>query len=205
MRRWNVQTLVALLLAALVAAVLNTPRGAMAATPSVRSPISPSMTFKGKVVAKNTATNYFVLTFACSGGTLITADWTYEVTSSQSFTGTIGAPSTGSLPPTCALVQAANGVTYATPASIPLAFNGTNVTGTLNTLTFTNIMASKTYFGVAVPISPTVAKDCTLLTSTTCVRVQTDALTIPTTPMATSVPAFILGNSSFSTLNLSAQ
>lgn len=208
MRRRTLRSLVALLVVALLATGLIAPRGALAAPSSVRGlpapskDLSPATTFKGRVVAKNNPTNYFVLTFACSGGTLTAADWTYEVNSTQSFTGTIGTPA-----PVCALVSTTNGVTYSTPTSIPLMFNGKNVTGTLKTLSFTNIVASKTYFGNPVAISSTMTtEDCTSLAATSCVEVQTDALTLtfPTTPSTTvTVAGFKLGGTSTSTLNLS--
>jgi hypothetical protein len=205
MRRCNLLSLVPLLVAALVAAVLTTPRGALAATPSLRSPISPSTTFKGKVVAKDTTTHYFVLSFTCSGGAL-SAGWTYEVSSTQSFTGTVGSAS-------CELVPATTGtgVSYST-SSIPLLFNGISVTnpGTPPTpatlsLSLTNIVASKTFFGTFVA---SLGADCasSVTSPPPCVAVKTsdDMLIIPTTPTATTVAGFSLVDGSFSTLNLSA-
>jgi hypothetical protein len=205
MRRWTLLALVTLLMAALVAAVLNTPSRAMAARSSLRGLTAPSTNFKGKVVAKDTTTHYFVLSFTCSGGTL-SAGWTYEVSSTQSFSGTVGSSS-------CALVPATTGtgVSY-TPTPIPLLFNGTAVTNpgtppppaTL-ALSLTNIAASKTFFGTFVASQ---GEDCASSATSPppCVAVQTsdDLLIIPTTPTPTIVPGFSLVDGSFSTLNLSS-
>ena len=226
MRRCNLRSLVALLAVALLATVLMTPRAALAAPSPLKGLLAPSATFKGKVVAKNPQTNsgpnYFVFTFTCAPppnsppntSSILTGDWTYEVSSTQSFTGT-----TGTTGPTCALAPATNGsgVTYSTPSTtgIPLLFNGMSVTNpgppatpaTLS-LSFTNIVASKTYFGTSVS-GP---KDCASTGSPPpCVAVQTsdDMLVIPTVPNSVSVSGFKLVvssvNGSFSTLNLSAQ
>jgi hypothetical protein len=195
---------------ALLAAVLTTSSRAMAAAPTLRRDFSPSTTFKGKVVAKDTTTHYFVLSFTCSSGSL-SAGWTYEVSSTQSFTGTVGSAS-------CALVPASTGtgVSYST-SSIPLLFNGIAVTNpgspappaTLS-LSLTNIVASKTFFGTFVPssVSGTIPEDCVGSgPPAPCAGVETSDgdLIIPTTPTATTVPGFSLVDGSFSTLILSSQ
>jgi hypothetical protein len=217
MRRWNLRSRLALLVVALLATVLMTPRGALAAPSSLKGLTAPPTTFKGKVVAKDSPTHYFVLTFKCSGGTLTTADWTYEVSPTQSFTGTRG----GTPAPACALVPATTGtgVSYSTNISIPLFFNGMSVTNpgtpppqaTL-TLTFTNIVASKTSFGNFVPnsVPGTIPENCTTKSGppSPCAGVQTSDgnLNIPITPTtSTTVVSFSLGGMSFSTLNLSSQ
>src|SRR5215469_3649131 len=186
MRRWNLLSLVALLAVALVAAMVINPHGALAAPSSLMRLLAPSTTFNGKVVAKDTDTHYFVLSFRCSTGTL-TAGWTYEVSPTQSFTGTVGSAS-------CALVPATSGtgVSYST-TSIPLLFNGMPVTtsppGTpaMLSLSLTNIFASKTFFGLFV--SSAVAEDCasSVTTPPPCVAVITsDPLVIPITPTSTT-------------------
>ena len=213
MRRWNLLSLVALLVVALVAAVVITPRGALAAPSSLMRPPAPSTSFKGKVVAKDTDTHYFVFTFTCApppGSTtsILTGDWTYKVSSTQSFSGT-----TGTSGPACALVSTTTGtgVSYST-TSIPLLFNRIPVTtsplGTpaMLSLSLTNIMASKTFFGTFV--SSAIAQDraSSVTSSSPCVAAMTsDPLVIPTTPTATTVSGFSLVARSFSTLNLSAQ
>jgi hypothetical protein len=197
MRRWNPLSLVALLVVALLATVLMTPRGALAAPSSTKGLTAPTTNFKGKVVAKNSLTHYFVFTFTCSNGTL-SGKWTYEVSSALSFTGT-----TGTTAP-CELTSASpgSGVSYSN-TSIPLLLNvnGQDVeVGTLSLLSLTNIVASKTFFGTFV--SPTTG-DCTSINpGSPCVAVATSDLVIPTPP--TTVAGFSLVAGSFSTLNLSA-
>jgi len=203
MRRWHPLFLVVpLFLVALLAPALVTPKRAMAAgASSLRQFPSPSTDFRGKVVAKNSSTNYFVLTFTCAGTpSTLTSKWTYEVSSTQSFTGTTATPG-----PTCEL---ANG-SYST-TSIPLLFNGEPVTNpatgmqAMLSLSLTNIVASKTFFGTFVSAT---TGDCTSsATGSPCVAVQTSDgdLSIPTMPDPTIVDGFSLLPGSFSTLNLSA-
>src|SRR5215471_14179509 len=87
MRRWNPIFLVALLVVVLATVVSITPPGASAH--SLPSSIS---LIKGKIVAKNADTHYFVFTFTCalSGTTgTLSGKWTYEVTSTSSLTGIV--------------------------------------------------------------------------------------------------------------------
>jgi hypothetical protein len=200
MRRWNPLFLVIpLFLVALLAPALVTPKRAMAAASSVRQFPASSTTFSGKVVAKNTPTNYFVFTFTCAG--TLTGKWTYEVSSTQSFTGTTATPG-----PACELTNGSYSTT-----SIPLLFNGKPVTnpGTppvpaMLSLSLTNIVASKTFFGTFVSAT---TGDCTSSApGSPCVAVTTSDgdLSIPTMPDPTTVDGFSLLPGSFSTLNLSA-
>jgi hypothetical protein len=200
MRRWNSLFLVVpLLLVALLVPALVTPNRAKAAASSLRQfPLS-STTFRGKVVAKNSPINYFVFTFTCAG--TLTGKWTYEVSSEQSFTGTTATPG-----PACELTKGS----YLT-TSIPLLFNDEPVTnpatGTqaMLSLSLTNIVSSKTFFGTFVDST---MGDCTSAApGSPCVAVQTSDgdLSIPTTPDPTIVPGFSLLPGSFSTLNLSAR
>jgi hypothetical protein len=77
MRRRNL-----LILVALVAVALITSTTAMAAPASATN-------FKGKAaVYSRNADHYFVVSFTCSGSTL-SGNWTYDVNSSQSFSGTL--------------------------------------------------------------------------------------------------------------------
>jgi len=179
MRRWNLLFLGALV--AVLAAVLITPSRAMAA------PSSPT-SFKGKVVAKNTSDHYFVVSFTClppmststQFGTLM-GSWTYEVTSAQSITGTLGSPVVGG----CALVPtSANGVmTWSTssdgttvspfetdlnvPAPPP---GGTKLVGTL-TLFLTGIGTTKTFLASTTNVT------CSSNSPTSrCIQVDTSGL-----------------------------
>jgi hypothetical protein len=217
MRRWNLLSLVALLVMALIAAVVITSREALAAPSSLMRLPATSTTFKGKVVAKNSDTNYFVFTFTCApqarGATsTLIGNWTYEVSSTQSFTGTTtGMPVVAA--PTCSLTNGSYSTTQ-----IPLYFNGMPVTTISPTgvhgpqamllLSLTNIVASKTFFGTFVSST---TGDCTSsVPGSPCVAVQTlvsddDMLVIPTVSSSTTVPSFSLMSTSFSTLNLSAQ
>jgi hypothetical protein len=152
---------------ALLAAALNTPSRVLAATHSARSLTASTINFKGKAVAKNNETHYFVLTFSCSGGSF-TGSWTYEVNSSLSYTGTSGATQTQPAP--CALIPTDNGMTLSTatsPASTtpsPMTstlFAGPNnaTVGTL-TLFLTDVMPSKTFFPNTIAPCPTSPNAC---------------------------------------------
>ncbi len=171
MRRWNLLVLVALL-----AVVMIAPSMAKAAASSSTSTTSTSKFFKGRAVAKNSDTHYFVLSFTCSAGQL-SAGWTYEVDSMHSFTGTLDTSS----PPPCALVSTDNGAHWSTgtvPATgtptvgpltnIPLIYQGSSV-GML-TLFLTDIGASKTFF------PPNITKNCTDTTVSLCIEVDTNDL-----------------------------
>lgn len=138
MRRWNSLYLVPLLAVVLAAVVSLTPPGA-----SAHSISSPSINFKGKIVAKNADTHYFVLSFTCSGGKL-SAGWTYEVSSTTSFTGTVGKFTTT----TCSFSSASGLVTNPSPLKLEGAPCGT-CTPTL-TLTLMNNVATKTFFNVFI-------------------------------------------------------
>jgi hypothetical protein len=186
MRRWNLLFLVALL-----AAVLIIPRGAMAAT-------SPSTSFKGRAVAKNTDTHYFVVSFTCSpSGTTgtLSGGWTYEVSSTLSYTGTLG-------PAGCALVSVNGGATWSTspdgtnrnPLTIPLLFGANNTkVGTL-TLFLTDIGAQKTYFPDTTVTCPSTSNS-----PSRCIEVFTDVLSLK------DAGAFSSLNGGYATLNLSVQ
>ena len=206
MRRWNPLFLVVpLFLVAVLAPALVTPNRAMAAgASSLRQFPASSTNFKGKVVAKDRTDHYFVFTFTCTG--TLSGKWTYEVSSTQSFTGTTGGT------PACVLASAAPepGVSYLPATDIQLLFNvnGQDVdVGTLS-LSLTNIVASKTFFGIFIESPPpSVPEDCTssdLSAFPPCVAVKTSDLVIPTTP-TTTVAGFSLETGSFSTLNLSAR
>jgi type 1 fimbria pilin len=170
MRRWNPLFLVALLVVALLAAVLMTPRGALAAPSSLRQFPASSTNFKGKIVAKNSNTHYFVLSFTCSGGNL-SAKWTYEVSSTSSFSGTVGEAS-------CSFSSTDGLVTSPSPLNL-VGAPCEPCTPTL-TVTLTNIVATKTFFNVPTP---------TMLCSSSatpqpCLGVTTEGFIIPpsTTP-----------------------
>jgi hypothetical protein len=202
MRRCSLLSLVALLVVALVAAVLITPTRTMAATPSLRGSSLPSINFKGRAVAKNNDTHYFVLSFTCSDGAL-RAGWTYEFSSTQSFTGMVGSAS-------CALVPA-NGGSSTSPdgthvgplTNIPLMYQGNNV-GTL-TLFLANIVASKTFF-------PNTTVDCST-TSSPCIEVDTSLMLGSPINLAgfssqcarPPTPPDVICTNLFATLNLSGQ
>ena len=151
MRRWHPLVLVApLALLALLASALMIPKRALAAAPSPTS-------FKGKAAVYTSAGPYFVVAFTCSPsatgttGTL-SGTWTYEDSSNQSFSGTLG--SSTSVAAACALVSGDGGATWSTsPDSTTRSsltttlFFGANHSpvGTLS-LFLTDIRATKTYF-----------------------------------------------------------
>jgi hypothetical protein len=195
MRRWNLLFLVALL-----ATVLITPRGALAATSS-------STSFKGRAVAKNTNTHYFVVSFTCSTGTL-SAGWTYEISSTQSFTGT-GTLERPPGSPGCALVSLEEGAHWSTSSdsgisvgplpNIPLVLvvGGKNETVGMLTLFLTDVRASKTFFPYTTNLT------CSSSSSNSpCIQVDTSGLmsSLGVPDFLSEDPAF---PSSYATLNLS--
>jgi hypothetical protein len=142
MRRWNPLFLVALLVVVMATVVSITPAGASAH--SFPSGIS---LIKGKIVAKNSNTHYFVLSFTCSlSGTTgtLSGNWTYEVSSTSSFTGTVGpgascsdptALMTGGLVTLTGSGNLAGAPCRTPPCPLPTL-----------TLALSNIVAAKTFF-----------------------------------------------------------
>jgi hypothetical protein len=128
MRRWNLLFVAALLVAVLI--TLSGPGAVMAAGASTTN-------FKGKAaVYSRTTDSYFVVSFTCSNR-MLSGKWTYEVSSSQSVSGTLGdAP--------CELTSTSPWSTLpGTMDATPLIYQG-EVVGTL-TLVLSNIVATKTY------------------------------------------------------------
>jgi hypothetical protein len=149
-RRWHPLVLVTpLALLALLASALMIPKRSMAAAPSPTS-------FKGKAAVYTSAGPYFVVAFTCSpsaAGTTgtLSGSWTYEDSSNQSFSGTLG--SSTSVAANCALVSADGGATWSTSPdgttrsslTTTLFFGANNSpVGTLH-LFLTAIRATKTY------------------------------------------------------------
>jgi hypothetical protein len=161
MRRWNLLFLVPLLVAVLAAVASITPPGA-----SAHSFPSTSINFKGKIVAKNADSHYFVLSFTCSGGSL-SAGWTYEVSSTSSFTGTVGSAS-------CSFSSTGGLMTSPSPLNLMGAPCGT-CTPTL-TVALTNIVATKTFFNNV--LTPTMLCSGSS-TSGPCLDVETNGFNIP--------------------------
>jgi hypothetical protein len=142
MRRWNPLYLVPLLVVVLAAVVFITPPGA-----SAHSFPSTSTNFKGKIVAKNSDTHYFVLSFTCSPSGN-TGKWTYEVSSTSSFTGTVDWTS-------CS-VSSSGGLVTLNGSGNLVGCGGPCTTNPTLTLALTNIVAAKTFFNVPTPtINPT--------------------------------------------------
>src|SRR5215469_6904589 len=172
MRRWNPLFLVALLVVVLATVVFITPPGASAHSfPSSISLIN------GKIVAKNSDTHYFVLTFTCAlSGTTgpLSGNWTYEVTSTSSLTGMVEpgarcsdltATSTGGQ---VTLTGTGNLVGCGVPCT-------TNPTPPMLTLALTNIVATKTFFNAG-----TSSALCTSSKSQTCLDVEASGFSLPT-------------------------
>lgn len=167
MRRWNPLFLVALLVVALLATVLMTPRGALAAG-------APSQTsFKGKAAVYSDAGPYFVVSFTCSNGTL-SGKWTFENNAGASMSGPLegiaacGLTTSNQWSTTTASPPGANAPS---PLASELLFGANNANiGTLN-LFLTNIGATKTFFDDTDP-------DGTLVScpsgSSACIQIDAD-------------------------------
>jgi hypothetical protein len=178
MRHWNPLFLVPVLAVVLATVVSTTPPGA-----SAHSFPATSMTFKGKIVAKNAATHYFVLSFTCSDGKF-SAGWTYEFDSTHSFTGTVGSA-------TCSFSSTGGLVTTPSPLNLmgaPCAM----CTPTL-TVTLMNIMATKTFFNIPMPPPPATPTEICSSSATPqpCLDVETSGFNIPNpTPPPTNLDDF---------------
>jgi hypothetical protein len=154
MRRWNPLFLVPLLVVVLAAVVFIAPPEA-----SAHSFPSTSTTLKGKIVAKNSNTHYFVLSFTCSSSGN-TGKWTYEVSSTSSFTGTVEWTSC-SFSSTGGQVTLNNGTGNLVGCGAPCTTNPTL------TVTLTNIVAAKTFFNALTSTAL-----CTSPTSQTCLDIE---------------------------------
>jgi hypothetical protein len=165
MRRWNPLFLLALLMVVLAAVVFITPPGA-----SAHSFPSSINLINGKIVAKNSDTHYFVLTFNCalSGTTgALSGKWTYEVTSSLSLTAMVE-PGASCSDLTATLTGTGNLVGCGAPCT-------TNPTPPMLTLALKNIVATKTFFNAS-----TSRGLCTSPTSQTCLDVEASGFSLPT-------------------------
>lgn len=163
------------ILVALVAAVLIVPGIAIAAPSS-------STSFNGKAaVYSRNADHYFVVSFTCSGGTL-SGNWTYDVNSGQSFSGTLVERAND-----CAVVPSANNSWSSSTSpngtpSIPFGGSTEGVglkfgiaqVGTMF-LVVSDIRATKTYFGDATVACPSSDQ---LNNPYSCLVITTDDLTI---------------------------
>lgn len=165
MRRWNPLFLVALLLVVMATVVSITPAGASAHS----FPSSISL-IKGKIVAKNSNTHYFVLSFTCSPSSN-TGNWTYEVDSTSSFTGMVNWTSCP-FSSTGGQVTLHNGTGTLVGCGAPCNITPPTPNPTL-TLDLTNIVATKTFFNM-VGIDPTTNNSalCTSLNTPPCLNIK---------------------------------